>query len=65
QIDFPALLRQSVAEVLAMRKDVETAEYFPVDVPYQPDIAVRTKPLQKPDSDKKIRQAENYALVSG
>ena len=26
QIDFPALLRQSVAEVLAMRKDVETAE---------------------------------------
>ena len=47
QIDFPALLRQSVAEVLAMRKDVETAEYSPVDVPYQPDIAVRTKPLQK------------------
>lgn len=47
QIDFPVLLRQSLAEVLAMRKDVETAEYFPIDVPYQPDIAVRTKPLQK------------------
>ena len=47
QIDFPALLRQSLAEVLAMRKDVETAEYSPADVPYQPDITVRTKPLQK------------------
>ena len=47
QIDFPALLRRSLAEMLAMRKDVETAEYSPVDVPYQPDITVHTKPLQK------------------
>ena len=47
QSDFPALLRQSLAEVLAVRKDVETAKYFPIDVPYQPDITVRTRPLQE------------------
>ena len=47
QFDFSALLRQSLTAVLTMRKDVETAKYSPIDVPYQPDIAVRTKPLQE------------------